>query len=68
MTDTDKIVAAIFAAGMCNKVSATPEDYLQKYYEILEKMQKHESEKRTPTVISPKMVEEIKRSAPPKRR
>ncbi len=35
MTDANKIVAAIFAAGMCNKPGASgPEDYLRAYYAI----------------------------------
>lgn len=43
MTDANKIVAAIFAAGMCNKPGASgPEDYLRAYYDFLEKLTKRE--------------------------
>ena len=45
MTDTNKIVAAIFAVGMCNKVSASSEDYLKVYDEMLEKIEKREKPK-----------------------
>ena len=41
MTDANKIVAAIFAAGMCNKAGASgPDDYLRAYYDFLEKLTK----------------------------
>jgi len=65
MTDGDKIVAAIFAAGMCNKVTATPADYLQAYYEILKKIEEHEKPK--PMRITDEMVEGVKRGSPRKR-
>ncbi len=46
MTDTDKIVAAIFAASMCGKVKkASPADYLKTYYEILEEIKKRDKSK-----------------------
>jgi hypothetical protein len=56
MTDANKIVAAIFAAGMCNKPGASgPEDYLRAYYDFLEKLTKRE--KATPLNITKEAAE-----------
>jgi hypothetical protein len=42
MTDGDKIAAAVMAAGFCGKVgNPSMDDYVQHYYDMLEKMQQH---------------------------
>ena len=38
MTDGDKIAAAVMAAGLCSKGNANPDEYVQHYFEILQKM------------------------------
>ncbi len=38
MTDGDKIAAAVMAAGLCSKVTASPDEYVQNYFDILQKM------------------------------
>jgi len=45
MTETNKIVAAFFAAGIWNKVGGSPEDCLQTYDEILAKIENREKRK-----------------------
>ena len=56
MTDANKIVAAIFAAGMCNKAGASgPDDYLRAYYDFLEKLTKRA--KATPLNITKEAAE-----------
>jgi hypothetical protein len=42
MTDGDKIAAAVMATGLCSKVNASPDEYVQNYYVVLEKMQQGE--------------------------
>jgi hypothetical protein len=42
MTDGDKIAAAVMAAGLCSKVSASPDEYVQNYFDILQKMSQQE--------------------------
>jgi len=43
MNDTDKLVAAIFAAGICSHPGNKPEDYYA-YYETFLKMAKDREE------------------------
>jgi hypothetical protein len=60
MSDADKIVAAIFAAGMCNKkVKATPADYLQAYDEMLAKIKEHNKPK--PLNVTDQMFDDAER-------
>ena len=42
MTDGDKIAAAVMAAGLCSKGNANPDEYVQHYFEILQKMSQQE--------------------------
>ena len=42
MTDGDKIAAAVMAAGLCSKVNANPDEYVQHYFDILQKMSQQE--------------------------
>jgi hypothetical protein len=42
MTDGDKIAAAVMAAGLCSKVTASPDEYVQNYFDILQKMSQQE--------------------------
>jgi hypothetical protein len=42
MTDGDKIAAAVMAAGLCSKVNASPDEYVQNYFDILQKMSQQE--------------------------
>ena len=42
MTDGDKIAAPVMATGLCSKVNASPDEYVQNYYVVLEKMQQGE--------------------------
>ncbi len=59
MTDTDKIVAAIFAARMCGG-NAEPEEYLQAYEEFLDLMKKREKAKHPPPDIGDAALEQAK--------
>jgi len=65
MTDADKIVAAIFAAAMCSKVTATSAEYLQAYYEILGKIEEHD--KPRPVKVTSEMLDAARRSGRRKR-
>jgi hypothetical protein len=42
MTDGDKIAAAVMAAGLCSKTNANPDEYVQNYFDILQKMSQQE--------------------------
>lgn len=42
MTDGDKIAAAIIATGLCRKMDASPDEYVQNYFDILHKMSQQE--------------------------
>jgi hypothetical protein len=42
MTDGDKIAAAVMAASLCSKVNANPDEYVQNYFDILQKMSQQE--------------------------
>src|SRR4029077_14881919 len=42
MTDGDKIAAAVMATGLCSKVTASPDEYVQNYFDILQKMSQQE--------------------------
>ncbi len=55
MTDANKIVAAIFAAGMYKAGASGPDDYLRAYYDFLEKLTKRE--KATPLNITKEAAE-----------
>jgi hypothetical protein len=52
MTDTDKIVAAIFTAGMCGKKNSDHAAYLQNYNTFLELMEKERAAKKKPMKIN----------------
>jgi len=42
MTDGDKIAAAVMAAGLCSKVTPSPDEYVQNYFDILQKTSQQE--------------------------
>ncbi len=42
MTDGDKIAAAVMTASLCGKANASPDEYVQSYYDILERMNQQE--------------------------
>ncbi|HEY7302424.1 MAG TPA: hypothetical protein VH684_31395 [Xanthobacteraceae bacterium] len=61
MTDTDKIVAAIFAAGICNgKPDVDPKTYIQRYDEFIDLLDQREKDKKKATSS---MAKEAIRSA-----
>jgi fructose-1-phosphate kinase PfkB-like protein len=58
--DTDKLVAAIFAAARCSTSgSNAPKDYLDQYEEFIRLMK--EAHKKTALKISEKVLEQSKR-------
>jgi hypothetical protein len=46
ITDGDKMAAAIMAAATCGKIQATPVEYIQTYFEMLEKMLEHDAKQK----------------------
>jgi hypothetical protein len=42
MTDGDKIAAATIAAALCSKMDASSDEYVQNYFDILQKMSQQE--------------------------
>ncbi len=42
MTDGDKIAAAVLTAGLCSKASASPDEYVKSYFDILQRMSQQE--------------------------
>jgi hypothetical protein len=63
MKDTDKIVAAIFAASVCGHVNADQDTYLDTYEQFLDKMEKRAKK---PPIDWSKAAASLKRQ--PKRR
>ena len=50
MTDGDKIAAAVMAAGLCSKVTASLDEYVQNYFDILQKMSQQEGSRAAATM------------------
>jgi hypothetical protein len=66
-TDTDNLVAAIFAATMCGtKKTADPEEYLQVQEMFIEIMRARKKAKKKPLKITAKMLASV--TAPRRRR
>ena len=60
MTDTDKLVAAIFSAALCGSKKADQEEYLNTYDSFLELMKKRGSARQKPLAISAAVLERSK--------
>ena len=59
-SDTDNLVAAIFAASMCgSKKIADPEEYLQVHEMFVEIMKARKKTKKNPLKISAKMLASV---------
>ena len=59
-TDTDNLVAAIFAATMCGtKKTADPEEYLQVHEMFIEIMKARKKAKTKPLKITAKMLDSV---------
>jgi hypothetical protein len=54
MTDGDKIAAAVMAAGLCSEVNASPDEYVQNFFDILQKMSQQEGAAQQPRWNAPK--------------
>jgi hypothetical protein len=54
MTDGDKIAAAVMAAGLCSKVTPSPDEYVQNYFDILQKTSQQEGAARQRRWNAPK--------------
>ena len=66
-SDTDNLVAAIFAASMCgSKKIADPEEYLQVQEMFIEIMRARKKAKKKPLKITAKMLASV--AAPRRRR
>ena len=57
MTDGDKIAAAVMAASLCSKVNANPDEYVQNYFDILQKMSQQEGAAQQRRWNAPKFAE-----------
>jgi hypothetical protein len=52
MDDTDKIVAAILAAGLCAKAGSTEmDDYIANYLELADRLAKRQAEAKPVNVV-----------------
>jgi hypothetical protein len=61
MTDTDKIIAAIFTTGLCMNKAMAQAGYLETYNTFLDLMEKDQKAKKKPPMeISQAMLEQVR--------